>query len=160
MLSAESGRKVERLRPIDHGQLFKKHKMSSKIDWARSRREKLVRERGSDPIAADNTNVSLERPVQSSSAELHAAIVKWARAKSTLQEFLRMLELSGFGDRERNLNVLRGSYPALYEALKRGSSEPFARCPHCKIWLVAKSLLRHIKKAHTSKVHVTANPKK
>lgn len=131
--------------------------MSSKFDWDRSRREQLVRTRGADPISADNTNVSLEGRVKSSNAELRAAIVKYARAKNTLQEFLRMLELSGFPDRKHNLNALRGAYPALYETLKRGSSEPLARCPHCRIWFVAEKIMNHIKKAHRRKLHLTSN---
>ncbi len=122
--------------------------MSSKFDWERSRKEQLVRTRGADPISKDNRNFPVAGPAQLTTDELSAAILKYAKSKSTLPEFLRMLELSGFYDRNRNLRILKEKYRELYESLKRGADEPFAQCPQCRIWIVAKRLPRHIQRAH------------
>jgi hypothetical protein len=129
--------------------------MSTKIDWDRSRREQLVRDRGADPISSDNDNISSPRLVRTSEDELGVAIVKYAKVKRTLEEVLRMLELSGYCDRVRNLRVMKANHPLMFEALKRSSPVPLARCPHCKTLVVESRLNRHIRRAHPELQAVT-----
>jgi hypothetical protein len=106
--------------------------MSAKIDWAKDHRKQLVRDQGADPTSRDNENHHVVGLATISRAELSLLISKYAKARYTLPDLMRMLELSGHKDQSRNTLILKEDHPLLYSALRQEIRPPFVLCPHCE----------------------------